>query len=185
MDHANLPASKQVTSDQGCDAVEDTQLFTCFNKLPLELRLMIWRHSVPEGRLIPTYIWQDPSFLPKLAILSLCHEVRDELLPKYKMVTTKNFGTETQSSIRFQVDPERDAVLLDLWFCQPYYPSALPDFDGDIDDVQHLVLDATAIHDSVTILAHLPELYIRSLDSLTKLANLKSITLLPGRDSSK
>jgi len=93
---------------------EPAQEFTCFPKLPIELRLKIWECHLPGPRIIEIYeeerlygtkpfdfevlrnIFSSPKLgaaahSPILGVLRACHESREVLLSKYEKVSAAKF----------------------------------------------------------------------------------------------
>jgi len=76
-----------VTNDANC-------VFTLFPKLPLELRLKIWKHTLPGPRVVPICTWGErplgghrvkrfASLNSSINITSACHEARAVVMETY------------------------------------------------------------------------------------------------------
>lgn len=117
-----------------------TPTFTCFSRLPAELRLAIWQGALPirilTVRTIPApspHPWGRPAFAsidPQPALLSVNKESREEALKTYVVLHDpygpRFYFNSLRDTIFFDVDcPSWITILYDLNFNRSSSPSAV------------------------------------------------------------
>ncbi|KAH6717274.1 hypothetical protein BKA61DRAFT_601403 [Leptodontidium sp. MPI-SDFR-AT-0119] len=84
--------------------------FACFSKLPAEVRLMIWKFSLPGQRIIT----HSPRHNKNLSLLSTCLESRRLVKSTYTQILSPTYKT-TATNVEFLwVDLDNDIIVRDL-----------------------------------------------------------------------
>lgn len=136
--------------------------FTWFPKLPRELRMMIWKQTLPGPRILeleyhhgrfehdgPVMQGHFTSPSPLHVILATCQESRHAALNQYNLTFP---GMAEGQSLIF--DPEQDIVVLSR-FTEPYHHAATTLISGNDhawDQVQHICITADRLEDALGFL---------------------------------
>jgi len=126
--------------------------FTLFPKLPVELRRIIWRHSLPGTRVVAVFCDaydQAPSFrstTPVPTILHVSSEARMVALRYYEL----RFAVSTTPALpaRTYFDSEIDSLYLGVGNFHPSGNDAIASFirllqPRDLNSIKNLIMDAT------------------------------------------
>lgn len=84
--------------------------FACFSKLPVEVRAMIWKFSLPSQRLIT----HSPRHNKNLALLSTCLESRRIVKLSYTRILSPTYKTTATNNEFIWVDLDNDIIVRDL-----------------------------------------------------------------------
>jgi hypothetical protein len=127
------------------------QLFTCFPKLPIELRLKIWKEALPGPRILPVECRfnfvqgiEQKHFIvttPPPVAFHVSRESRQEALKKY----TSRLDTTSNTS-NFWIGPVNDTIYM-AWPKGDYIIAWVSDwFQADVDKIlsliQHFAIDS-------------------------------------------
>jgi hypothetical protein len=156
--------------------------FTIFPSLPAELRLKIWRESCSPRIITLNYNQASDSFAscPQPALLSTCHESREEALRIY----TPFFGTNSHKP-HIYFNPYRDTIHLPR-HGQMGYDDSLRDFKklvrdetGLLDEVRHVAIDHVQLDIKRPWESYNKAMFLRSFRKLEEVTLVLSNENLP------
>ncbi|KAH7313130.1 hypothetical protein BKA65DRAFT_542656 [Rhexocercosporidium sp. MPI-PUGE-AT-0058] len=87
-----------------------TPCFAYFSKFPVEVRLIIWKFSLPGQRIIT----HSPRHNKNISLLSACHESRRLVKSTYTRILSPTYKTTETNTEFIWVDLDNDIVVRDL-----------------------------------------------------------------------
>jgi len=110
-DYESIPtAFPKLLADVQDSAEVPDRRFTCFLKLPVEVRLMIWKLSLPGQRILT----HSSRHNRNLALLSTCLESRKIVKSVYTRVLSPTYNTTATNMEFIWVDLDNDIIVRDL-----------------------------------------------------------------------
>ncbi|KAG4440152.1 hypothetical protein IFR05_004361 [Cadophora sp. M221] len=110
-DYESIPPAVPKPSPKPLEqAKAERARFACFSKLPAEVRLMVWKFSLPGQRIIT----HSPRHNKNLSLLSTCLESRHLVKSTYTQILSPTYKT-TATNVEFLwVDLDNDIIVRDL-----------------------------------------------------------------------
>jgi len=164
--------------------IKKDQSFTLFPKLPLELRRLIWRYSLPGPRIIYIYCWAPlcDSFCAMPTALHVNREARGVALELYKARFGLSSAPERPPAIYF--NSEIDTIYLGVGNFAQSFPDPAIFFlsllnPPDLESIKHLAIDGKVgplYPDEDEEIVGLMRMGLKSLESVTIISNLEKKT---------
>ena len=162
--------------------IKKDQSFTLFPRLPLELRRLIWRHSLPGPRIIYIYCWAPlcDSCCAMPTALHVNREARGIALERYKARFGLSSAPESPPEIYF--NSEIDTIYLGVGNFGLSGPDTVISFlsllnPTDLESIKHLAIDEVLeplYPDEEEEMVGLMKMGLKTLESVTIISSLNN-----------